>query len=199
MSARETKKTVKPLEEPTPVERKVEAESLEEPEPEGEIKLAAKGVKEGEGISIKKSYVVNLSGVVKIALDEDPKATEIKLGEVTPPILDLIVEYLEHHKGVVPEPPAKPLKTKEMKGNVKDPWDAEFIDRVGNTRQTLYDLISAANYLEIKSLIHLGVAKVASLLKGEAPDKLREILGKGISKPGGAGKPEAKKPEGKGE
>ncbi len=43
-------------------------------------------------------------------------------------------------------------------------------------RAQLYDLILAANYMDIKSLLHLGCAKVASLIKGQPLEKIKEIL-----------------------
>ena len=55
-------------------------------------------------------------------------------------------------------------------------WDADYIDKIGDTRQQLYDLILAANYMDIKSLLHLGCAKVASLIKGQPLEKIKEIL-----------------------
>ncbi len=66
--------------------------------------------------------------------------------------------------------------------------DADFIDKIGETRQTLYDLILAANYMDIKSLLHLGCAKVASLIKGQPLEKIKEILdpNQGAKKPADA-------------
>jgi hypothetical protein len=64
-----------------------------------------------------------------------------------------------------------------MRDVVSDKWDAVFIDAVGDgDRQTLYDLILAANYLDIKSLLHLGCAKVASLIKGQPLEKIKDVL-----------------------
>jgi len=60
--------------------------------------------------------------------------------------------------------------------DVLQKWDAEFIDKVGENRQLLYDLILAANYLDIKSLLHLGCAKVGSLIKGQPLENLKNIL-----------------------
>lgn len=40
----------------------------------------------------------------------------------------------------------------------------------------MYDLILAANYMDIKSLLHLGCAKVASLIKGQPLEKIKDIL-----------------------
>jgi len=63
-----------------------------------------------------------------------------------------------------------------MKNVCKDKWDAEFIDNIGINRQQLYDLILAANYMDVKSLLHLGCAKVASLIKGQPLEKIKDIL-----------------------
>merc|ERR1712138_127935 len=90
-----------------------------------------------------------------------------------------VIEYMEHHEGVEPDIIEKPLRSKVMKQVCKDSWDADFIDTIGDDRQQLYDLILAANYMDIKSLLHLGCAKVASLIKGEPLEKIKDILAKG--------------------
>jgi len=94
------------------------------------------------------------------------------------------VEYMNHHKGIEPPIIEKPLRSKIMKDVCKDPWDAEFIDKIGENRQQLYDLILAANYMDIKSLLHLGCAKVASLIKGQPLEKIKDILSKGTKNEG---------------
>merc|ERR1719424_2431907 len=83
---------------------------------------------------------------------------------------------MKYHKGDEPPIIEKPLRSKFMKDVCKDKWDADYIDKIGENRQQLYDLILAANYMDIKSLLHLGCAKVASLIKGQPLDKIKEIL-----------------------
>ena len=56
-------------------------------------------------------------------------------------ILAKVVEFMQHHKGVEPPIPEKPLRSKIMKELCKDPWDAEYIDKIGEERQLLYDHI----------------------------------------------------------
>jgi len=101
-------------------------------------------------------------------------------------ILGRVVEYMTHHKGVEPPIIEKPLRSKIMKDVCKDPWDADYIDKIGDNRQQLYDLILAANYMDIKSLLHLGCAKVASLIKGQPLEKIKDILSKGTKSEGAA-------------
>lgn len=81
-------------------------------------------------------------------------------------ILKLIVEYMDRHKGTEPPQVEKPLRSSYMVNVCKDKRDAKWIDRIGKNRQELYDVILAANYMDIKSLLCLGCAKVASLVKG---------------------------------
>jgi S-phase kinase-associated protein 1 len=117
-----------------------------------------------------------ISKLVKAAVESDPDASYVKIPGVDGRILKLVVEYMNHHKGTEPELIPKPLRSKNMKDVVSDPWDAEFIDRIGVDKQQLYDLVLAANYMDIASLLHLGCAKVASFIKGQPLEKIKEIL-----------------------
>lgn len=131
-----------------------------------------------------KSFDVNtlnatISILVKTSRDADKDATEVPIPGVDGDILELIVQYMNHHKGTDPDIIEKPLRSKVLKEVCNDPWDAQFIDDIGEDRQKLYDLILAANYMDVKSLLHLGCAKVASLIKGQPLEKIKDILAKG--------------------
>jgi len=141
----------------------------------GTLKLVSKDKKEYD-IDRKNAFV---STLVKTSLDTDSAATEVPIPGVASNILSEVVVYMNHHKGVEPPIIEKPLRSKVMKDVCKDPFDADFIDRIGENRQALYDLILAANYMDIKSLLHLGCAKVASLIKGQPLEKIKDILSTG--------------------
>lgn len=118
-----------------------------------------------------------ISTLIKVSTDADAAADEIKLPSVTGSVLEHVVVYMRHHKGVEPPVIEKPLRSKIMSEVCPDKADAKFIDAIGElNKQPLYDLILAANYLDIKSLLHLGCAKVASLIKGQPLEKIKEIL-----------------------
>ena len=110
----------------------------------------------------------------------DLTATEVPIPGVSSAILAEVITYINHHKGVEPPIVEKPLRSKVMKDVCKDPFDADFIDRIGENRQALYDVILAANYMDIKSLLHLGCAKIASLIKGQPLEKIKDILSTGV-------------------
>jgi S-phase kinase-associated protein 1 len=117
-----------------------------------------------------------MSKLCKTALKGDAKSTLVELPSVAGSTLALIVQYMKHHNGLVPKIVEKPLRSKVLRDVVEDKWEAEFIDNVGTDRQNLYDLILAANYLEMHALLHLGCAKVASLIKGQPLEKIKDIL-----------------------
>merc|ERR1712025_410760 len=143
-----------------------------------DITLSSKDAKDFK-LTKKNAFI---SVLVKTSIENDSSATEVPLPGVEGPILKLVTEYMNHHKGVEPPIIDKPLRSKIMREVCKDSWDAEFIDGIGDDRQKLYDLILAANYMDIKSLLHLGCAKVASLIKGQPLEKIKDILSTGSKK-----------------
>jgi len=155
------------------------------------LKLVSKDRKE---FSVERKHAF-VSTLVKTSLETDDAAAELNIPGVVGSILELVVSYMTHHKGTEPALVEKPLRSKLMKDVVQDRWDADFIDRIGDNRQQLYDLILAANYMDIKSLLHLGCAKVASLIKGQPLEKIKEILdpktGSAASASGSAAAPPA--------
>ena len=104
-----------------------------------------------------------------------------------------VIVYMKHHKGVEGPLIEKPLRSRFMIDAVKDPWDAKFIDDLGENRQDLYDLMLAANYMDMQRLLYICAAKVATLVKGQPLDKIKSVL---AVKPEPEGK-EEEKPEGK--
>jgi len=146
---------------------------------EGTIKLVSKDGVEKE-VERKSAFVSNL---IKTTLEQDSTASSIDLPSVDSKILEHIIEYMNHHKGVQQPLIDKPLRSKIMKDVCKDEWDAKFIDSIADTRSVLYEVILAANYLDIKPLLHLGCAKIASLIKGQPLDKIKDILSTTSSTP----------------
>lgn len=120
-----------------------------------------------------------ISQLMSTSLESDITATEIPIPSMNGKILKFIVEYMKYHNGVPGEIIEKPLKSKIMKENCKDPWDADYIDRIALVKEELYDLILGANYMNIMCLLHLGCACVATMIRGQPLEKIPEILATG--------------------
>jgi S-phase kinase-associated protein 1 len=161
----------------------------------GPTRMLKLNSKDGKSYTVERKHAF-ISNLIKTGLENDDKADEFPVPGVTSAVLEKVVEYLSHHKGTEPPIIEKPLRSKVMRDVCSDKWDAEYIDRIGETRQLLYDLILAANYMDIKGLLHLGCAKVASLIKGQPLEKIKEILD---PKQGGGEKKDEKAADKKGE
>jgi len=123
-----------------------------------------------------------ISNLVLNTLEEDAKAITVpftfKLATFN--ILEFVVQYMKYHKGVDPAIIPHPLRSKVMVEVCKDPWDATFIDNVEAIGQNeLFHLFQVANYLDIKSLLHLAGAKIATQVKGQPLEQIKDILCKG--------------------
>lgn len=131
--------------------------------------------KDGKDFDVNKKNVM-ISKLISTMVEADTTATKVQVPAVDAKIMEHIVSYCNHHGGQEPPIIEKPLRSKVMADVVKDKWDAEFIDKVGEDLATLYELILAANYMDITGLLHLGCAKVASLIKGQPLEKIKDIL-----------------------
>ena len=117
-----------------------------------------------------------MSELVKSMMDEDAdddddagSPTEIPLPNVKAQVLRKVIEFCEHHLEEPMTEIEKPLKSQNM-GDVVQSWYAEFV----NLEQVLlFELILAANYMDIKPLLDLTCATVASMIKGKTPDEIR--------------------------
>lgn len=134
--------------------------------------------KEGESFVIPRAYAV-ISNLIKVSFEKDQTETELGLSSVDSEILRYVVEYMQHHQGKEGEIPSKPLRSKIMKEVCTDKWDADFIDKIGDHEddKLIFKLTLAANYMDIKCLLHLACAKVASKIKGKPIEEIKKILG----------------------
>jgi len=112
-----------------------------------------------------------MSVLVKGMLEEQEAPEDVPLASVKSPVLAKIVEFCKHH---VDEPlPAieKPLRSSVMAEIVPE-WDAAFVNI---EEELLFEIILAANYMDIKPLLDLTCAKVAANIRGKTPEQIRRI------------------------
>ncbi|PIA63018.1 hypothetical protein AQUCO_00200796v1 [Aquilegia coerulea] len=88
----------------------------------------------------------------------------IPLPNVTAKILAKVIEYCKKHV----EGEGQSTEEEELKT-----WDADFVKV---DQATLYDLILAANYLNIKSLLDHTCQTVADMIKGKTPEEIRKTF-----------------------
>ncbi|KAI3890661.1 hypothetical protein MKX03_001935 [Papaver bracteatum] len=87
----------------------------------------------------------------------------IPLPNVTSKILAKVIEYCRIHDDHVDEKEKEELKN----------WDAEFVKV---DQHVLFDLILAANFLNIKNLLDFTCQTVADMIKGKTPEVIRKTF-----------------------
>jgi len=116
---------------------------------------------------------LSLCGLVTRGIEMD-RCSRVEIDKVRPDVMRNVLRYLGHHKGKKPEEIAKPIRSVKMERIVADKWDAIFINSM--VEKDIYIMILAANYLDIPCLMHLGCAKIATLIKGKSPEEIQSIL-----------------------
>ena len=115
------------------------------------------------------SKAASKSGLLRGIIEDYPEDTEFPLNNVNGVTLEKVKEYLIHYQDSEPKTVEKPLK-KEFKDCVDD-WDYNFI---GDDNSSILSLILAANFMDIKPLLELGSAKVASKIRGTTTENIRK-------------------------
>jgi S-phase kinase-associated protein 1 len=104
--------------------------------------------------------------------DDDEEKDDIPLPNVKSEVLKKVIEFCEHHLEEPMTEIEKPLKSQNM-ADVVQQWYANFVDL---EQVLLFELILAANYMDIKPLLDLTCATVASMIKGKTPEEIRQTF-----------------------
>ena len=126
---------------------------------------------DGEVVEVDKEIACK-SILVKGIVDDSGIEDEIPLHSVKKAILDKIIVYCTYiHQNAPPEI-EKPLRSNNL-SDVVNEWYANFVNL---EQEVLFELILAANFMDIKSLLELTTAKVASMIKGKSIPETRKFF-----------------------
>nr|XP_060164227.1 S-phase kinase-associated protein 1-like [Globicephala melas] len=99
--------------------------------------------------------------------DDEP----VPVPNVNATILKEVVQWCTHHRGDSPSP--QDGEDKEKRTDDIPVWDQEFLKV---DQGTLFELILAANYLDIKGLLDVTCKTVANMIKGKTPEEIRKTF-----------------------
>lgn len=102
-------------------------------------------------------------------MDDDDNDAAVPLPNVNAAILSRVITWAEHHKDD-PQPTASDKDSGTSATATISDWDANFL-RVD--QGTLFDLILAANYLDITGLLEVTCQTVANMIKGRSAAEIR--------------------------
>lgn len=122
--------------------------------------------------------VAKCSGTIKTMLEDlgiaggDGEEDVIPLPNVNSAILRKVLQWANYHKDD-PVPATDEDETKEKRTDDISSWDADFLKV---DQGTLFEIILAANYLDIKGLLDVSCKTVANMIKGKNPEEIRKTF-----------------------
>ncbi|CAH2036748.1 unnamed protein product, partial [Thlaspi arvense] len=126
---------------------------------------------DGESFEVDEAVALE-SQTIKHMVEDDCAGNGIPLPNVTSAILAKVIEYCKKHVDAAAEANAG---DKDFSGTAENSelksWDEEFVKV---DQPTLFDIILAANYLNIPGLLDLTCKTVADMMRGKTPEEMRK-------------------------
>ena len=87
-------------------------------------------------------------------------------------MLRKVIEWCEHHRGDPPATNEEESDTRKRTTEIEE-WDQKFMQV---DQEMLFEIILAANYMDIKALLDVGCKTVANMIKGKSPEEIRKTF-----------------------
>ncbi|KAF6746283.1 Skp1 family, dimerization domain-containing protein [Ephemerocybe angulata] len=118
--------------------------------------------------------VIKRSAYIKNMLEDVGESDlPIPLPNVESNVLVKILEYCEHYRGEpLPASDVDPAEIGDRSLDIAD-WDQKYM---AVDQEMLFEIILAANYLDIKSLLDVGCKTVAKMMKGKSSEEIRTLF-----------------------
>jgi len=132
--------------------------------------------KEGDVFDVPMA-VAKMSKLVESTIDEEEEDEdeqyEIPLPNVRAEVLSKVIEYCTHHADVEAMTPIEtPLKSSKIEEIVQQ-WYADYVKV---EQELLFELVTAANFMDIKPLLDLTCLAVSVMIKGKSAEEIRKIF-----------------------
>ncbi|VVA91958.1 unnamed protein product [Arabis nemorensis] len=130
---------------------------------------------DGESFEVDEAVAL-MSQTIKHMIEDDCAGNGIPLPNVTSTILAKVIEYCKKHVEAADEANAgdKDVYGSNTEDEALKTWDADFAKV--EQQATLFDLILAANYLNIGGLLDLMCKTVADMMRGKTPEDMRALF-----------------------
>ncbi|PAA54774.1 hypothetical protein BOX15_Mlig014611g3, partial [Macrostomum lignano] len=119
--------------------------------------------------------IAKQSNTIKTMLEDlsvsDDSDDPVPLPNVNAAILKKVIAWCTHHKD--DPPPVEEDEYKERRTDDIPTWDLEFMKV---DQGTLFEIILASNYLDIKGLLDVACKTVANMIKGKSPEEIRKTF-----------------------
>jgi S-phase kinase-associated protein 1 len=122
---------------------------------------------DGETFEVDEAVALQ-SQTIKYLIEDGCANNTIPIPNVTGKILAMIIEYCKKHV----EAEAASSDEKPSEDDLKA-WDADFM-KIDSA--TLFELVIAANYLNINNLLNLTCSTIGEMIKGKTSEEIRQTF-----------------------
>jgi len=129
---------------------------------------------DGEDINVERD-IAERSVLIKNMLGdlgEDALTEPIPIPNVNAAVLKKVIKWCQHHKADPPSTNDDDSDSRKKTTDI-DEWDQKFMQV---DQEMLFEIILAANYLDIKALLDVGCKTVANMIKGKSPEEIRKTF-----------------------
>jgi S-phase kinase-associated protein 1 len=119
--------------------------------------------------------VASLSELVKTTIDDDDddgETQDVPIPNVKAATLTKVLEFCTHYQTEEMTPIQTPLKSSKIDDLVQ-PWYAAYVQV---DQSLLFELVTAANFMDIKPLLDLTCLAVSVFIKGKSAEELRRMF-----------------------
>ena len=122
----------------------------------------------------------DLSVVVKNMTEEwdddfDPTEAKLPLVKIQSATLVKVIEFLKHYVDDPMTPIAKPIRSNRMSEICTEQWYANYVDNM--EKSMLYNVVLAANFMDIEPLLNLTCCKISTYLYGKKKHEIPGVFG----------------------
>ncbi|KAJ6125922.1 hypothetical protein N7471_010415 [Penicillium samsonianum] len=126
---------------------------------------------DGVDISVERTNAERSILIKNLLEDLGDLGEAIPIPNVNEAVLKKVIEWCEHHKHDPPS--ASDDDHNHRKTTDIDDWDQRFMQV---DQEMLFEIILAANYLDIKALLDVGCKTVANMIKGKSAEEIRRTF-----------------------
>ena len=124
-------------------------------------------------VEIAKQSVTIKTMLEDLGMDDAGEEEVVPLPNVNAAILKKVIQWAQYHKD--DPPPPEDDENKEKRTDDISSWDSDFLKV---DQGTLFELILAANYLDIKGLLDVTCKTVANMIKCKTPSDSSKCHGR---------------------
>ncbi|KAG9941428.1 E3 ubiquitin ligase SCF complex, Skp subunit, partial [Aureobasidium melanogenum] len=128
-----------------------------------------------DGVNIQTDRIIAERSMLIKNMIEDlgtPGEEPIPIMNVSEAVLRKVLEWCDHHKKDPPPEKDEDAESRKKTTDIEE-WDQKFMQV---DQEMLFEIILAANYMDIKALLDVGCKTVANMIKGKSPEEIRKTF-----------------------